>query len=59
MKTQVSPPVIAAVIIVVVVAISVFIFKKSVNNDPTPRPDPKYFGVSNSGAPSQTPPTKP
>ena len=59
MKKQVSPPVIAAVIAVVVIGLGIFIFKKSANNDPTPRPDPKYFGVSTTGAPDKTPSTKP
>ena len=54
MKKEVSPAVFAAIIAVVVLAIGIFLYQKSANNEPTPRPDPKMFG----GAPT-TSPTKP
>ncbi len=56
MKKELSPKVMVAVIVVAVGAIGFFLFHKAASNDPTPRPDPKYFGVSSTGAPA---PAKP
>jgi len=39
-------------IVFVVLVLGVFLFRKATVNPPTPRPDPKYFGVSPAAAPA-------
>lgn len=53
MKKEVSPAVIAAVIVAVVLVIGIFLYQKTSNNEPTPRPNPKFFGGATSNAPSK------
>ena len=55
MKKEVSPKIMAAVIVVVVGAIGFFLFHKAANNDPTPRPDAKYFTGSSTPTPGAAP----
>ena len=59
MKKEVSPKFMVALIVVAVGAIGFFLFHKAATNDPTPRPDPKYFGISSTGNAAPSAPAKP
>ena len=46
-------------IVLVVLVLGVFLYQKATINPPTPRPDPKYFGVSAAAVPAApTAPTR-
>lgn len=52
MKKEIPPQVVIGVIVALVAVIGLWMYNKASNNDPTPRPDPKYFGISSTGAPA-------